>query len=251
MNRLFSLILVLVLSLSLAQESGFVQEDAHEHGAALLNVVLDGETLSMELVSPAVNLVGFEYEPSTDEEVQAVEDTLAQLEDATTLFTPAEAAGCELTSAETEHLITDEEGHEEEHGDEEHGEENEGEEEHSEKGEEHGEEDHEEGEEHGNEEEGDEEHEGEEQEGEEHSEDEEHADEEHSDEEHAKEEGAQHSEFHATYSFSCSSPDALNSVDLSELFALYPGIEDLDVQYVLPSGQGAAELGAGSTELSF
>ena len=194
-----SLVLVGLLGFSHAQEGGFVQEDAHEHGAALLNVVLDGETLSMELESPAVNLVGFEYEPSTDEEVQAVEDALAQLEEGMTLFTLAEAAGCELTSADTEHLITDEEGHAEEH---------------SEEGEEHSEE----GEEHG--------------------------------EEHA-EEGAQHSEFHATYSFTCSSPDALSSIDLGEFFALYPGIEDLDVQYVLPSGQGAAELRADSTELTF
>ena len=205
-----------LLGLSLAQEAGgFVQEDAHEHGAALLNVVLDGETLSMELMSPAVNLVGFEYEPSTDEEVQAVEDALAQLEDPMTLFTPADAAGCELASAEADHLMTSEEGHEGEHG-----EEHEGEEEHSEEGEEHSEEA--EGEEHG--EEG---------------------------EEHADEEGAQHSEFRASYSFTCSSPDNLSSVDLSELFALYPGIEDLDVQYVLPSGQGAAELGTDSTELTF
>ena len=210
MNRLFGLIFALLVSLSFAQEdSEFVQEDAHEHGAALLSVVLDGETLSVDLESPAVNLVGFEYEPGTDEEMQAVEDALAQLEDPMTLLAPAEGAGCELASADTEHLMTDEGGHAEEHGEEgEHGED----EEHSE-----------------------------DEEGEEHSEDEEHAD----------EEGAQHSEFRASYSFTCSSPDALSSLNLSELFTLYPGIEDLDVQYVLPSGQGAAELGADSAELTF
>ena len=213
-SLIVTLVVVVTLSFSLAQETGgFVQEDPHEHGAALLNVVLEGDALSMEFVSPAVNLVGFEYEPSSEEETQAVEDALAQLEDASTLFTPAEAASCELTSAETEHVMTDEEGHEGE--------------EHSEEGEAHDEE-----------------------EGEEHSESgaEEHAE----GEEHSDEEGAQHSEFHATYTFTCAQPDSLSSVALNELFALYPGIEDLDVQYVLPSGQGAAELSPTSnTELTF
>lgn len=212
-SLIVTLVVVVTLSFSLAQETGgFVQEDPHEHGAATLNVVLENDTLSMEFVSPAVNLVGFEYEPSSKEEMQAVEDALVQLEDASTLFATADAASCELTSAETEHVMTDEEGHE--------------------------------GEEHSEGEAQDEE------ESEEHSESgaEEHAE----GEEHDEEEGAQHSEFHATYTFTCAQPDSLSSVALNELFALYPSIEDLDVQYVLPSGQGAAELSPTSnTELTF
>ena len=184
---------------ALAQE-GFVQEEPHEHGAALLNVVLEGESLSMEFVSPAVNLVGFEYEPSTDEEVRAVEDALTQLRDGAALFAPAEAARCELMSAEAEREVTDEEGHAE--GTEETG---------------------------GAEETGDAEETG--AEGEDHEDHEDH------------EEGAVHSEFHATYEFTCAQPDRLSGISLRELFALYPGIEDLGVQYVLPGGQGAAELG--------
>ena len=187
-------------SFGAAQTGGFVQEEPHEHGAAALSVVLDGETLDMEFVSPAVNLVGFEYEPASAEEEQAVTDALAQLEDGANLFTPAEAAGCELTSQEVEREVTSE-------------------------GEEH------EGEDHGDEETG--------------------GSEDHSDEEDG-EEGAVHSEFHATYTFTCAQPDSLDSVSLRELFALYPGIEDLDVQYVLPSGQGAAELSPTTeTQLTF
>ena len=177
-------------SFGAAQTGGFVQEEPHEHGAASLSVVLDGETLNMEFVSPAVNLVGFEYEPATSEEEAAVEDALAQLEDGAALFSPAEAAGCELSDQEVEREVTSEEGH-------------------SEDG-------HEEGEEHGDEETG--------------------GADDHSDEE--GEEGAVHSEFHATYTFTCAQPDSLDSVSLRELFALYPGIEDLDVQYVLPERAG-------------
>lgn len=206
MKRILITAGLLLFSLGGAQTGGFVQEEPHEHGAASLNMVLEGETLNMEFVSPAVNLVGFEYEPATSEEEAAVEEALAQLEDGAALFTPAEAAGCELSSQEVEREVTSEDGHsDEEHSDEEHGDE----EDHS---------DEETGGEHS---------------GEEHSD--------HSDED-SDEEGAVHSEFHANYTFTCAQPDSLDSVSLRQLFANYPGIEDLDVQYVLPSGQGAAEL---------
>ena len=189
-------------SFGAAQTGGFVQEEPHEHGAAELSVVLEGETLDMEFVSPAVNLVGFEYEPASAEEEQAVADALAQLEDGANLFTPAEAAGCELTSQEVEREVTSE---------------------------------------------------GEEHEGEDHSDEETGGSNDHSDEEDSEgEEGAVHSEFHATYTFTCAQPDRLDSVSLRPLFALYPGIEDLDVQYALPSGQGAAELSPTTeTQLTF
>ena len=39
---------------------------AHEHGVAKLNVVLDDNTLELELDSPAMNLVGFEHAASSD-----------------------------------------------------------------------------------------------------------------------------------------------------------------------------------------
>ncbi len=112
-----------------AQTGGFVQEEPHEHGAASLSVVLEGETLNMEFVSPAVNLVGFEYEPATPEEEEAVTNALAQLEDGATLFAPAGGASCELSDQEVEREVTSEDDHEEgeEHSDEEGGEETGGE----------------------------------------------------------------------------------------------------------------------------
>ena len=53
------------------------------------------------------------------------------------------------------------------------------------------------------------------------------------------------------YEFSCANPESLSGLELSELFALYPGIEDLDVNYALDSSQGAAELNAESTQATF
>ena len=172
-----------------AQDTGgFVEEGAHEHGAALLNVVQEESSLSLEFISPSVNIVGFEYQPSTDEERAAVETAMSDLSEGSALFSPSDAAGCELVNAEVESEIEDPEG-----------EEHEGEE-------------HEEGEE---------------------------------------EEGKVHSEFHATYEFTCENPDNLTGLELSNLFTLYSGIEDLDVQYALESGQGAEELNAQSTQLTF
>lgn len=188
--------LISLIGLALAQEDGFVQEEPHEHGAASLNLVLDGETLNLEFISPAVNLVGFEYEPATDAERAAVEDAMATLESGAGLFGIPDAAQCEVGSVEVEREVV--------------------------------------GDEHSHEGEG-EEHEGEEHEGE------------HAEGEESGEEGATHSEFHARYNLTCAQPDRLGGIAVQELFARFPGIEDLDVQYVLPSGQGAAELGPTTT----
>lgn len=191
-----------VLSICFAQEGGFVQEDAHEHGAALLNVAQEGEALFVEFISPSVNIVGFEYAPSTDEEKALVDTAVSDLSEGLTLLSPDNAANCELLSAEVESEITDE------HEEGEHKESEDAENEHSEDEEEHEEGEHE-------------------------------------------EEGEIHSEFHASYEFSCANPDALSGFDLSGLFALYPGLLDLDVQYALANGQGAAELNPENPRLDF
>ena len=39
---------------------------AHEHGVGSLNLVVDGNDVSIELDSPADNLLGFEYLPTSD-----------------------------------------------------------------------------------------------------------------------------------------------------------------------------------------
>ena len=39
--------------------------DAHVHGEAELNIVIEGRELLMELESPSFNLVGFEHEPQS------------------------------------------------------------------------------------------------------------------------------------------------------------------------------------------
>ncbi|SDW65140.1 DUF2796 domain-containing protein [Nitrosomonas communis] len=53
---------------------------AHVHGEAVMNIVLDGNSLFIELDSPVINLVGFEHAPNNEEQVSALlkaEQTLA------------------------------------------------------------------------------------------------------------------------------------------------------------------------------
>lgn len=68
---------------------------AHEHGVAELFVAWSGADLIVDLVSPAFNIVGFENEPTTDEELAVVADRTEAL---TTpgIISINDAAGCAL-----------------------------------------------------------------------------------------------------------------------------------------------------------
>lgn len=97
---------------------------AHEHGVAKLNVVLDSNTLELELDSPAMNLVGFEHAASTDADKAKVAAARQQLEQPLKLFGLAQAAGCKDEAQELQsplfgdaaHADDDDDAHEHEHG---------------------------------------------------------------------------------------------------------------------------------------
>ncbi len=256
LSYVFCFFILLVSSvLAESEEDGFVQHGAHEHGAALLNVALDGPDLVLEFISPAINIVGFEHAPSTNEQMELVEAAVDQLSDGEALFEVSARAKCQLTSTEVESELA-EEG--------EHSEEDEGSIEHEEveKAPQNknflrrfwesiwfrNRNDHEASNEKYLEVDEDSEEVDHLAESETVEEDEHHAEYVDGDEE---EEGEVHSEFHAVYEFSCDSPERLENIDLNGLFATYLGIEDLDVQFVLPDSQGARELNKDSTSLQF
>lgn len=58
---------------------------------------------------------------------------------------------------------------------------------------------------------------------------------------HEEHEGETHSDIEAAYHFECDEPGKLTRLTV-ELFEAFPGMEELDVQYVIESKQGAAEL---------
>ncbi len=73
---------------------------AHEHGVGRLNAVLDGQTLELELDSPAMNLVGFEHVATTTADKAKVAAARKQLENPAALFNLPKAAGCVISSQE-------------------------------------------------------------------------------------------------------------------------------------------------------
>ncbi|WP_409321588.1 DUF2796 domain-containing protein [Pseudomonas monteilii] len=97
---------------------------AHEHGVAKLNAVLDGNTLELELDSPAMNLVGFEHAASSDADKAKVAAVRQQLEQPLKLFGLSAAAGCKEDQQELESPLfgdapkadDDGDGDEHEHG---------------------------------------------------------------------------------------------------------------------------------------
>lgn len=60
----------------------------------------------------------------------------------------------------------------------------------------------------------------------------------------------EHAEFRAHYRFRCETPGALSHVDVG-YFKAFPRARELDVQLITPKGQGAAELTASSSRLTF
>lgn len=97
-------VLLLPLSYSHAQEEHHhhAHEEAsslgaHEHGAARLNVALDGKRLELELFSPAMNLLGFEHAPANAADEAKIASARSQLEQPQALFGLPAAAGCSLS----------------------------------------------------------------------------------------------------------------------------------------------------------
>ncbi|WP_394237711.1 DUF2796 domain-containing protein [Pseudomonas anguilliseptica] len=88
--------------------------DTHEHGAAQLNVVLDGKMLHLQLDSPAMNLVGFEHAAKSDADKAKVAAARSQLEQPQALF-GVNAGDCNISKQELESPLFAEHKHEEHH----------------------------------------------------------------------------------------------------------------------------------------
>lgn len=129
MHRLLLALPFALLSLAAAQASDHDHDhaldslDAHQHGAASLNVVLDGQALELELESPAMNLVGFEHAAESAADKAKVAAARSQLQNPQALF-GLNAGDCSLreTALESPLFEDDEHEHEGHQGDETHGE---------------------------------------------------------------------------------------------------------------------------------
>ncbi|MEO5329006.1 MAG: DUF2796 domain-containing protein [Magnetococcus sp. THC-1_WYH] len=104
----------MVASKSIADEHR--QHAPHVHGVGQLQVAVDGTALSIDMESPAINVVGFEHPPGNTEEKERVHTAADLLRQGGSLFAPTPDADCRLTesSADSE-LLADQHDHEGEH----------------------------------------------------------------------------------------------------------------------------------------
>lgn len=70
--------------------------EPHEHGAARLDIAVDGSTVTIDLESPLANALPFEHAPSTPAQREAVQNMAATLHRADKIFILPAAAQCRL-----------------------------------------------------------------------------------------------------------------------------------------------------------
>ena len=74
------------------------EHGAHEHGAATLTIAWSGNELAIDLETPAYNVVGFEYAPTSEGDIAQLDESVAALE-AGDLLQLSPEADCTVTSA--------------------------------------------------------------------------------------------------------------------------------------------------------
>jgi Protein of unknown function (DUF2796) len=115
MRFLVVTVLAATLPPAMAAADDTRQLDAHVHGESKLSIALEAGNVSMVLEAPAADIVGFEYEPSTDEQKAAVENAKAVLANPLDLFVLPDKAGCTVTSVSVEHLFEEHEHEDDAH----------------------------------------------------------------------------------------------------------------------------------------
>ena len=109
--------LTALMSVSLIAEESR-QEGAHEHGVGKLDIAFDGTQVAMDFHAPGADIVGFEYEAKSAEDLTAIEKALETLGAPLALFELPVAAGCSVTKASA--MLDAEDDHDEKHGHDDH-----------------------------------------------------------------------------------------------------------------------------------
>lgn len=198
---------------------------AHVHGVSTAEIAIEGRTVEINILSPGMDIVGFEYAPSTAADKDAVDAAVRVMlvpENIVTL--PADAA-CRVAEV-LAHLHSGDHDHDEEHAEDDHSD--------------HGDHaDHEDHEDHDHDDHGHEDHADEDRDHD-HGDHDDHADEDH-DHDHAAEKDAAHSEFHARYVFDCDDTAEVTTVGWP-FFDQFAQAQEIEVQFVTATGAGAAEV---------
>jgi hypothetical protein len=98
-----------------ASEAEHEQHGAHVHGEAQLLIALEGDTLEIELHTPAMNIVGFEHQPKTKAQHEAVETAIDTLKQPDLLFHLPATAKCHSAEIEVDSPLTKHHEHDHAH----------------------------------------------------------------------------------------------------------------------------------------
>ncbi|MBS1302900.1 DUF2796 domain-containing protein [Loktanella sp. SALINAS62] len=101
----------------MAQETR--EMDSHVHGVSTMTLVVEGDRLEIELTSPGVNIVGFEYAASSDADKDAIAQALRAMLVTENIVSLPDAAQCRLTDVAV-NLNADDDEHHDDHGDDAH-----------------------------------------------------------------------------------------------------------------------------------
>jgi hypothetical protein len=100
-------------------EEGHRELGPHVHGHGTLNIAIEDKRVSMELVVPGMDIVGFEHAPSTDDQKAAVAKAEGRLAKPLGVFSLPAGAGCTVAEAhvaiEPEHHHDGDEDHDDDH----------------------------------------------------------------------------------------------------------------------------------------
>jgi len=202
---------------------------SHNHGEAELNVVIDGNQISLALLSPAANIVGFEHAVKNAEQQEKIDNAREMLSNAAAVFQFSPAAQCEVDTTSVHWTLEKGADHDEHKEHDEHDEHKEHDEhdEHKEHDEHDEHEEHDEHDEH--------------KEHDEHDEHKEH-------DEHDEHDDSTHSEFDVEYLFTCADATLVKSIEV-KLFEQFPLFEKIRVQAVSAEAQFFDELTAGDSTI--
>ena len=85
--NIVSLVVVLMgVAPSIYAEKNETNLDAHVHGLSELTIASEGEDLNIQLTSPAMNIVGFEYKAVSKKDIEAIKNAESILNQPEVLF---------------------------------------------------------------------------------------------------------------------------------------------------------------------
>ena len=232
MNKLILCILSIVVALFTGIQSAYAEKsaeslDAHVHGLSELTIAMDAKTIELQLISPAMNLVGFEHKASSKQDIAAVKQAELILGQHNSLFLIA-GGDCEhlSTSIDSDDLL-ESDNHHDDHDDHDKHNDHDDHEKHD---------DHDDHEKHDDHDDHDK-----------HNDNDDHGK---HDDHSEHDQGETHSEMVASYSYTCKDTSKLSSIKVA-LFASFSGIHKINTLWVTPSKQGSNMLSAKNSTINF